>query len=88
MTESDDKRTVRCRRLGHEVSFHYCRTQEGHTVCPSILNCWWEIFDVRRALKKHLSPEQIENLTTRQPPKPKLASILELVEAAKRGRKR
>ena len=86
MIDREDHRKIRCRRLGHEVPFRYCRTLEGEAVCPSIRNCWWETFDVDTFLRENLSPEEYERLAAGAPPKPKLASILEIIEAAKRAR--
>jgi len=83
MTEQDDKREVRCRRLGHEVTFRYCRTLEGETVCPEILNCWWQQFDVERLLRQHLSAEQLARLATPERT-PKVVSILQIVAEARK----
>jgi hypothetical protein len=86
LTEHDD-RTVRCRRLGHMVAFRYCRTQEGRTVCPLILDCWWQVFDVRAFLEKHLPAEQIARLE-RPAPRPKVVSLLEMIERARRAKEK
>ena len=82
MLEDHDKRQMRCKRLGHIVTFHYCRTQEGATICPAILDCWWESFDVRGFLKEHLDPEQFAKLEERQPPS-KVLTLLEMIEKAR-----
>jgi hypothetical protein len=82
---ADDRRTTRCPRLGHEVTLQYCRTQEQHTVCHKILDCWWEQFDIKAFLATVLTPEQVARLDAAPPP-PKLISILDLVEKAKRVR--
>lgn len=77
-----DELTIRCRRLGHTVTFRYCRTQEGTTVCPCVLDCWWEVFDVRAALSEHLAPEEIERLA--QPrPTDKVGTLLDLIRKAR-----
>ncbi|MCF7853455.1 MAG: hypothetical protein K9N51_01560 [Candidatus Pacebacteria bacterium] len=84
MISDNDQRQRRCPRLGHEVTFQYCRTQEGETICPNIFNCWWEHFDVVGFLQKNLPPEEFEALTQHRPKKPKLSSVLELVEQARK----
>jgi hypothetical protein len=38
----------RCRRLGHEITFAYCRRENFGKPCRLILDCWWERFDVYR----------------------------------------
>jgi hypothetical protein len=84
-TEEHDKRRTRCRRLGHEVSLRYCRTQEGCTPCPGILDCWWEVFDVRAFLEEVLSAGELDALAARRP-REKVATLLELIEQAKNRR--
>jgi hypothetical protein len=79
-TAREDKRVTRCRRLGHEVTFHYCLTQEGHTVCPLILNCWWEVFDVVTFLREILTEEEFQALVQRRAaPPPRLQRIVEIL---------
>ena len=82
MIDQHDHRVRRCPRLGHEVSFHYCRTQEGATICPKILDCWWETFDVAAFLRENLPAEQWEALVA---PKPgnKVLTLLEIIRRAK-----
>jgi hypothetical protein len=78
-----DERRVRCRRLGHEVAFRYCRTQEGCTPCPSIMDCWWESFDVRAFLKENLPAQELAALAERRP-RAKVVTLLDLIEQARR----
>jgi len=77
-----DKRVLRCRRLGHDVTFHYCRTQEGCTPCPNILDCWWEVFDVVAFLAQVMEARELEALIERRP-RPKVVTLVELIEQAR-----
>jgi len=86
MISEHDERRLRCRRLGHPVAFRYCRTQEGASVCPLILDCWWEVFDVAAFLREHLEPEQFETLA-RRGFRPKVATLLDLVQQARQAQK-
>jgi len=87
MIDREDHRSRRCPRLGHEVTFHYCRTQEGASICPRILDCWWETFDVASFLKDHLPPEEWRRLTS-YTPKPRVVNLVELIrEAQERARR-
>ncbi len=79
MLEEHDERSRRCPRLGHEVTFHYCRTQEGSSLCGRILDCWWEAFDVRAFVAEHFGPEKVEELLDREHPN-KVMSILDIVQ--------
>jgi len=81
MIDQEDHRVRRCPRLGHEVTFLYCRTQEGATICPKIFDCWWEIFDVTTFLRENLAQEDWEALHHRKP-QDKVIGLLELIRRA------
>lgn len=83
MISDQDQRTRRCPRLGHPVRFHYCRTQAEDDLCPRILDCWWETFDVREFLVAEGKDDEVSALQAHQAP-PKLASLAELIESARR----
>ncbi len=83
MPEAVEKLVRRCPRLGHDIPLAYCL--EAHadgTICPKVLDCWWEIFDVAAWLKSRLSPEDWHKLCC-EPPAPKLVSLLEQIEQAR-----
>ncbi len=83
MTQRKNPLERRCPRLGGPVGFTYCRSCEpGRQPCFKIFDCWWETFDVVRYLKDHLPEEQFERLLAAQP-RPKIASLVELIEAAR-----
>ena len=81
ITDNDD-RSLRCRRLGHEVRFEYCRTQEKSNLCPRILDCWWESFDVAEFLRRNLGQAALRQLSGGVA-QPKMVSIVELAAQAK-----
>ncbi|MDT8392090.1 MAG: hypothetical protein RRC34_16430 [Lentisphaeria bacterium] len=74
---------IRCRRLGHEVPFQYCLTQEGDTVCPLIRDCWWERMDIDAYLEERLSSETLQALRQPSPPAPRLGKIIALAMRAR-----
>ena len=85
MDESKDHFELRCPRLGGPVSFRYCRTNgDGVSACWKIFDCWWEVFDVAGYLNKHL-PEDKFNILVNTEPKPKVVSLIELIEQAQKG---
>ena len=53
LNEHDQDLLLRCCRLGHEVTFGYCRQETGGKPCRLVLDCWWEQFDVRSFLQAH-----------------------------------
>jgi N utilization substance protein B len=89
MKTADDKDSLeqRCPRLGGPVPFKYCRTTgEGGMPCFKIMDCWWEIFDIRTYLENSLSEAELTALLEAKPPD-KIASILDLIERAKKIKK-
>lgn len=77
----DEDHTIRCPRLGHNLSFSYCQVENNGIPCFKALDCWFEYFDVQAYFEARLDPEQMQQLF-HQPPKPKLLSLLELIKQA------
>lgn len=73
---------IRCPKLGGEVSLDYCLQEGGDLPCSRIIVCWQARLPVERLLRERLSPEQWDRCFNR-PPKDKVVSLVELVEAAK-----
>lgn len=86
MSTSGNPLERRCPRLGGPVSFSYCK-QSGEDLqpCFKIIDCWWETFDVVRYLKDHLPEGQFSKLLAAKP-RPKIASLVDLIEKAKKDR--
>ncbi len=74
--------TTRCPRLGQQIAFSYCRTENNGLPCSKALDCWHTRFPVEDLLRKELSPEEWKQ-AFESPPKPKVHSLLELIEKAK-----
>ncbi len=66
--------------LGHHLTFAYCRKANDGELCAKILDCWFEQFDVVDYVSRH-HPEVLERSF---PPKPKVATLLELIQEAQR----
>jgi hypothetical protein len=77
-----DDLEAHCRMLGHEVPFKYCRSLGEGLPCRRVADCWYMRFDVTAWLGAHYTPEQIARITA--PPAPKLTSILDLIEKARK----
>lgn len=72
-----------CPRLGHIVTFQYCRIGGDHQrPCFKVFDCWWEQFDVVGFFKARLSPEAFRALRCASPPD-KVASLVELIQQAR-----
>ena len=84
MDESRDQHERRCPRLGGPVTFNYCRQYGGDRLpCWKALDCWWEVFDIAAFLRGQLSAAEFEDFQ-RARPKPKVTSLVELINQAKR----
>jgi hypothetical protein len=85
LNDHDQDVLPRCPRLGHELTFGYCRQEAGRKPCRLILDCWWERFDVRAFLQAHLPAEamaQVEHASAAAPPA-KMLSLVELIQQTK-----
>lgn len=78
---SEDEK-IRCPRLGHQVPFSYCRSENKGLPCFKTLDCWYEQFLVEEFLQRELSPDQWETAFKR-PKTTKLLSLVELIQQAK-----
>lgn len=83
MIEEHDSRETYCRLLGHHLSFKYCRSAADGLPCAKILDCWFETFPVQEFINKHFSKHELESVFA--PPKPKISSLIEAVEKAKKN---
>ena len=79
----DEGFNIRCPRLGHQIEFSYCRSENRGLPCFKILDCWHSHFEVVEFLKEELAPAEWEK-TFNAPPKPKLVSLVELIEQARK----
>ena len=79
----DEHREIRCPKLGGEVSLGYCLREGGDIPCSRIIGCWEPYFPVEVCLREKLSQAQWDKCFN-QPPKEKIVSLIELIEAAKK----
>jgi hypothetical protein len=82
MKSPNERLAIRCPRLGHQITFSYCRTENRGLPCFKTLDCWHTHFPVEELLRKELSPEEWKQ-AFESPHKPKVQSLLDLIEEAK-----
>jgi hypothetical protein len=70
-----------CRLLGHHLRFAYCRSCQDGYPCYKILDCWFEVFDIRKFVEDRYPPEEIERFL--QKPRPKMQTLLSLIQQAR-----
>jgi hypothetical protein len=83
MIQEFDDRQQHCPRLGHFLNFGYCRTCQNQLPCFKIMDCWYMQIPIQEYLEKNFSAEQIQIILA--PPKPKMISILEIVESVRKN---
>jgi len=85
LNQHDQDVLPRCPRLGHELTFGYCRQESRGKPCRLIMDCWWERFDVRAFFQAHLPQEemaQVERVCSAPPPS-KLLGLVEIIQQTK-----
>jgi len=80
-TPPDNTFQIRCPKLGHQVYFAYCRLENTGRPCIRTLDCWYRYFAVEAHLRAELSDEEWR-ACFEEPAKPKVLSLLEMIEAA------
>lgn len=77
-----DALETRCPKLGHEVTFGYCRREANALPCPRALGCWSPRFPVALVLRRYLGDEAYA-AAFEATPKSRVQSLMEAIEAAK-----
>ena len=82
-----DHLEIRCPRLGHGLNFSYCRREAGDLPCHRTIKCWQSFFPVEDYLTKIMSASEWERFSE-QVPGEKMATLIDLIERAKKNAKR
>jgi len=83
ITPPNDDYTIRCPRLGHQITFSYCRSEREGLPCFKTLDCWYMHFDVEKYMRTQLSDEDFDK-AFKPSGKTKMMSLLDLIEEAKK----
>lgn len=83
--EKHDNEKLYCRMLGHHLTFEYCRKTAEGIPCRKIFDCWYNTFDIEKFMKANFSEDQIKAVLA--PPKPKMTSLIELIQKAQNLKK-
>jgi hypothetical protein len=82
MDKTNDSREIYCRRLGHHLTFAYCRSEREGLPCRKILDCWFDKIPIGDFLRANYSPGELADLT--EPAPAKAATLVELIERAQK----
>ena len=77
-----DNEEIYCRKLGHHLTFKYCRTEREGLPCAKVLDCWFENIPIEEFVRSNYSEAEIAAITA--PPKPKVATLFDLIAEAKK----
>ena len=81
MVERFDGEEIYCRRLGHFLTFNYCRREREGKPCSRIIDCWGERIPIHDFLSANFSAKEIEEISSPSPGR--MTSLLEIIEKAK-----
>jgi hypothetical protein len=77
MKEKYDTNEFYCPKLGHHLSFKYCRTENLGLPCSRIIKCCSDKIPVQNFLTTHYAGEEIQQILKR--PEPKINTILDII---------
>lgn len=83
----DDSFRIRCPRLGHQIHFAYCRSENNGLPCFKTLDCWYTYFNVQAYFEEKLTKEEFEACFIEKGT-PKIFSLVDLINRAKERRKK
>jgi len=82
--EQHDEKTMRCPRVGGEVTFRFCRFENNMLPCRFIAGCWQGQMDIEAFLNEHYSEDELNRIFA--PPKPKIESLVALMEKVQKAK--
>ena len=82
MDDRYDSREIYCRKLGHHLTFHYCRSERSGLPCGRIKDCWFDKIPIGDFLRDNYTSGELSRISA--PPPAKTATILEMIERARR----
>lgn len=80
MREKFDTVEEYCRKLGHHLSFGYCRAERDGLPCSKVLDCWFQRLPIHDYLQDNFAQDEIAYLNV--PPPPKMLTIFQLIQRA------
>jgi len=85
LIEQHDDKMIRCPRIGGYVTFKLCRSENNFLPCRWVVGCWQGQMDMNEFLDENFSGEELDRIFV--PPKPKMESLVEMIEKAKKVKK-
>ncbi len=86
-TDMYDDEEIRCRKLGHSLTFRYCRMEGVDEPCGKIIDCWISRVRILDYLNQQFGTNFLREFANR-PKKDRLSLILEVLDREKRREKK
>ncbi|MCK9274684.1 MAG: hypothetical protein M0P57_06295 [Syntrophales bacterium] len=77
-----DNLQIRCPKLGGEITFAYCRIEQGTIPCRQIIGCWHTTIPIESYLEEVFSRKLLDQYLN-VPSKDKITTIFEIVDSLK-----
>ena len=77
-----DSEDIRCRKLGHNLTFKYCRKESVDEPCAKIIDCWFSRIEILEYLNNQFGTKFLHEFINRKK-KDKMSSILEILNRKK-----
>ena len=74
-----DSEEIRCRKLGHNLTFKYCRKESVDEPCGSIIDCWFSRTKILEYLNNQYGTEFLHEFINRKK-NDRMSSILEILD--------
>ena len=81
MDNQYDNNEIYCRKLGHHLTFGYCKNENEFLPCSKIFDCWSEKININEFCYKNYNKEDIDSLL--EPSQPKIHTILDIIQNVK-----
>ena len=78
MKEKYDQIELYCPKLGHHLTFKYCRSENQGVPCSRVVKCCSDKIPVDEYIRDNLSTEETQVVF--QEPQPKMNSILSILQ--------
>jgi hypothetical protein len=80
MLKLHDDKKIYCRKLGHHLTFQYCRRENKGLPCKKIIDCWFEKFNIQSYLQEYYKESELKHIF--EAPRPKMTTLLDLIKQA------
>jgi hypothetical protein len=82
MKDKYDQTELYCPKLGHHLTFNYCRSENASLPCSRVIKCCSDKIPIQNYLYHHFSSQEVQEIF--KGPATKMNSILRVVQQVKK----